>query len=48
MVEKFINTSISFGKEIKAFIPFKCKGHAFHCPEYIRKTLIVYENIKPY
>jgi len=50
IVKKFINISISVGKIIKAFIPSKFKGYAFHCPEYVKKISIAkhlaYENIK--
>jgi len=52
IVKEFINTSISVGKEIKAFIPSKFKGPVFHCPEYVKKISITkhlaYENIKPF
>jgi len=52
MVKEFINTSINVGKEIKAFIPSKFKGPAFHCPEYVKKISIAkhlaYKNIKPF
>jgi len=40
IVKDFINTSIPIGKEIKAFIPSKFKGPAFHCPEYVKKISI--------
>jgi len=39
MVENFINTANNIGKDIKAFIPTNLKGHAFHCPYYIKKKL---------
>eukprot|EP00833_Pecoramyces_ruminatium_P002775 jgi/Orpsp1_1/1176807/evm.model.c7180000059111.1 len=52
MVKKFINTSYSIGKKIKAFIPMDHKGPAFHCPYYVKKLSndkhLAYVNIKPF
>ena len=49
-LKEFFNTSISVGKEIKAFIPSKFKGLTFYCLEYVQKISIAkhfaYENIK--
>ena len=50
MVNSFINTSNSIGKEIKALVPTKLKGPSFHCPFLIKKIShekhIAYKNIK--
>jgi len=32
MVDKFLDTTNSIGKEIKAIVPANLKGPAFHCP----------------
>ena len=36
MVDKFLDTANSIGKEIKAIVPANLKGPAFHCPQYIK------------
>lgn len=51
MIEKFLNTSEKIGKDIKAFIPAKFSGSAFHCPYFIKKLShekhLAFLNIKP-
>ena len=51
MVHKFIETSNTVGKELKAIVPANLKGPAFHCPQYIKNLShekhMAYKNIKP-
>jgi len=52
MVNKFLETSTKVGKDIKAFVPSKLHGSAFHCPYFIKKLSHekhnAYMNIKPF
>lgn len=52
MVNKFLNTSNSIGKNINAFVPSKFSGSAFHCPYFIKgishEKHLMYLNIKPF
>jgi len=51
MVDMFLDTTNSIGKEIKAIVPANLKGPAFHCPQYIKNLShekhIAYKDIKP-
>jgi len=52
MVDKFLDTTNSIGKEIKAIVPANLKGTAFHCPQYIKNLShekhIAYKNINSF